>query len=147
MPFNGQNEWEFSWTAPLNNAGPITFYYATNCANNNTIATGDIIYISQFKIKPAVELSINMIQKKDINVFYDSQNACFDIQYLLSKEKNVAIKIIDMSGQELYSNSGGNKMSGTNHEKIKLKKELSTGVYFINISYDQQSFSRKVFVK
>ena len=39
--------WNWTWEAPATEQGAITFYVATNKANNNGNDNGDIIYLSQ----------------------------------------------------------------------------------------------------
>ena len=47
-----EHSWEFQWTAPDADIGPITFYTAGNAANNNFAPTGDYIYTTQSESTP-----------------------------------------------------------------------------------------------
>ena len=40
----GSNTWTFTWTAPSQAVGPVTFYAAGNAANSNNAPSGDHIY-------------------------------------------------------------------------------------------------------
>lgn len=42
--------WEFDWTAPQNDIGVVSFYYAGNAANNNGGTSGDRIYAASSNI-------------------------------------------------------------------------------------------------
>ena len=53
---NDENSWEFQWTAPDTDVGPITFYTAGNAANGNFTATGDYIYTEQAESIPPVPI-------------------------------------------------------------------------------------------
>ena len=44
---NDANSWEFQWTAPDADMGPVTFYAAGNAANGDSNTTGDYIYTKQ----------------------------------------------------------------------------------------------------
>lgn len=44
----------FDWVAPSTDIGPVTFYLASNAANNNFANTGDRIHTRSFTIQPAV---------------------------------------------------------------------------------------------
>ena len=44
---NDAHSWEFQWTAPDADIGPITFYAAGNAANGDFGATGDYIYTTE----------------------------------------------------------------------------------------------------
>jgi len=45
---------QFDWTPPATNAGPITFYVAGNAANGDHNFTGDLIYTSSVQLTPAI---------------------------------------------------------------------------------------------
>jgi len=45
---------QFDWTPPATNAGPVTFYVAGNAANGNGSNTGDQIYTSSVQLIPAI---------------------------------------------------------------------------------------------
>ena len=53
---NDENGWEFQWTAPDTDVGPITFYAAGNAANGNFTATGDYIYTEQVESIPPIPI-------------------------------------------------------------------------------------------
>jgi uncharacterized protein (TIGR03437 family) len=44
---------EFDWTPPGANVGPVTFYVAANAANNDFNSTGDRIHTRRFTVQPA----------------------------------------------------------------------------------------------
>ena len=62
---NDEHNWEFQWTAPDADIGPITFYAAGNAANGDfsPAGGGDYIYTTQSESTPAipVELGVNFI--------------------------------------------------------------------------------------
>jgi len=43
---------QFDWTPPATNAGPVTFYVAANAANGNNANTGDLVYTSSVQLTP-----------------------------------------------------------------------------------------------
>ena len=51
---NDAHSWEFEWTAPDADIGPITFYAAGNAANGDGGTTGDYIYTGQAESTPPV---------------------------------------------------------------------------------------------
>lgn len=56
--FNGQQnsaDWEFAWTAPAADSGPITLYAAGNAANGNFSTSGDYVYTTFLTIPEMVE--------------------------------------------------------------------------------------------
>ena len=51
---NNAHSWEFEWTAPDADIGPITFYATGNAANGDSGFTGDYIYTTQEKSTPPI---------------------------------------------------------------------------------------------
>src|SRR5436190_9210675 len=45
---------QFDWTRPATNTGPVTFYVAGNAANGDAAMTGDLIYTSSVELTPAI---------------------------------------------------------------------------------------------
>jgi uncharacterized protein (TIGR03437 family) len=45
---------QFDWTPPATNAGPVTLYVAGNAANGDGANTGDLIYTSSVQLTPAI---------------------------------------------------------------------------------------------
>lgn len=52
-----ENSWTFTWKAPAQSVGKVTFYAAGNAANNNNSQTGDLIYTKNVSMNPASALS------------------------------------------------------------------------------------------
>lgn len=50
---SGRSTYEFDWTPPATEAGPLTFYLAGNAANANGTNGGDRIYTRTFTLTPA----------------------------------------------------------------------------------------------
>jgi uncharacterized protein (TIGR03437 family) len=50
----GGAAFQFDWTPPATNAGPVTFYVAGNAANGDFNFTGDLIYTSNLQLTPAI---------------------------------------------------------------------------------------------
>lgn len=46
----GSHTWTFNWIAPAAGSGPVNFYGAFNCANNNGSESGDHIYLSSLAV-------------------------------------------------------------------------------------------------
>ena len=52
----GQGSWSFTWRAPAQSAGRVTFYAAGNAANGNGSNGGDFIYTTNAPITPGTTL-------------------------------------------------------------------------------------------
>jgi uncharacterized protein (TIGR03437 family) len=46
--------YQFDWTPPATNAGPVTLFVAGNAANGNNSPAGDLIYTSSMQLSPAI---------------------------------------------------------------------------------------------
>lgn len=51
----GPVTFEFDWTPPASDAGPVTLYVAANAANGNGSSSGDHIYTANVQLSPAVQ--------------------------------------------------------------------------------------------
>ncbi len=50
----GGAAFQFDWTPPATDAGPVTFYVAGNAANGNGASSGDFIYTSSVQLNPVI---------------------------------------------------------------------------------------------
>jgi len=50
----GGASFQFDWTPPSTNVGPVTFYVAGNAANGDANLTGDLIYTASAQLSPAI---------------------------------------------------------------------------------------------
>lgn len=147
-PSTGLNEWQFNWTAPAINEGPITFYYATNSTNNNGSNSGDQIRTSSFKIKPAFSSTIDeLVNENEVTAFYNSNEAAIDLKYNLEKDEKIGITIFDVSGKKMYSKNLENKTKGIHTTKIAFTTEISPGVYFIHLLIGNTKHTKKIFIQ
>ena len=143
----GNNEWTFEWTAPATAQGNIIMYYATNSTNNDKENSGDNIRISQFKLKPAGPSNIDeFMDKNEMSASYNNEGNFLDVRYTLKKQCSIQITVLDGLGQQIYMNTGEQKTPGTNTEKVELPSYISTGIYFVNLRYENNSVTRKIFI-
>ncbi len=144
----GFNEWTFDWTAPASNVGDIVFYYATNSTNNNNASTGDRIFLNTFRIRISPMFSINeLVDVQNANVFYDGEANQIIFNYFLKSDKKVNITIFDSFGREVFKQKNKSKNAGQQKDELSLRNQLSTGVYYVNLSIDNKSFSKKIIIK
>lgn len=55
----GQKAFDFTWTAPTDYTGQVTFYVAANAANGNGNANGDRVYTSTLQVSGAAVTSLS----------------------------------------------------------------------------------------
>lgn len=144
----GFNEWTFDWTAPSGDVGDIVFYYATNSTNNNNTATGDRIFNNTFRIRLSPLFSINeIVDVANTNAFYDGETNQIVLNYFLKKDKKVSVSVFDSFGREVFKLNNKSKNAGQQKDELSLKNKLSSGIYYINLSIDQKSFTKKISIQ
>lgn len=143
----GFNEWTFDWTAPSSNVGDIVFYYATNSTNNNNASSGDKIFRNTFRIKISPMFSINeIVDVQNANAFYDEETNQIVLNYFLKADKKVNINVFDSFGREVFKQKNKSKNAGQQKDELSLKNQLSSGVYYVNLSIENKSFSKKILI-
>ncbi len=140
--------WSFDWTAPSTNVGTITFYYITNCTNDNGANTGDALYESSFQIKPQATNSIQeLVEGGDIAVGYTPSNHSISITYALKHSSKVCINLFDVQGKDLKSIAQSVKTTGVHSDIIELGKNVNAGIYSLSFMINNQSISKKIFIQ
>ena len=144
----GFNEWTFDWTAPSGDVGDIVFYYATNSTNNNNTVTGDRIFNNTFRIRLSPLFSINeIVDVANTNAFYNSETNQIVLSYFLKKDKKISVSVFDSFGREVFKLNNKSKNAGQQKDELSLKNKLSSGIYYINLSIDQKSFTKKISIQ
>jgi len=144
---SGNNEWQFNWTAPAINEGNITLYYATNCTNDNQLASGDLIYTNTFKLKPNTGNSISeFINEESFVAFYNTSSSAFDLKYNLKKDESVFVSIIDASGKEIFKSNPELKSKGQINDQLMPLNSISSGIYFVNLFIGNTQTTKKISV-
>lgn len=139
-------QWTFNWTAPLVNEGKITFWYATNCTNNNGEETGDRIYLHSFQIHPDPAASVKEIADDyELKTFFDLETNEIAINYDLKGQRNVQIVVLDVTGKTIY-NGAQTKQNGKQKQKISLGSNYSRGTYLVQLQINDQKVTKKLIV-
>lgn len=116
--------WVFTWTAPMESVGDITFYAAINAANGNGNTGGDQIHLSQFTASPSVGIKDNLAS--ETVRFYP--NPATDFIYVESNpetQENSFIDIFDLHGQVVK------RVEITGMKQTVDIAGLNSGIYFV----------------
>lgn len=122
--------WMFTWTAPSEPVGDITFYAAINAANGNGNNTGDQIYLTQFTTSPVTSSVISATPGTSPQFFPNPSSGL--LSYDLSGTMISEITVINLNGQAVRKLS----VNGTNGT-IDLT-DLQKGVYIIHTPVSSQ---------
>lgn len=80
---NDAHSWEFEWSAPDADVGPITFYAAGNAANNDSGPTGDYIYTTQAEATPPVPVIAGVTLEIVADMALSTMDAVAGVSYTL----------------------------------------------------------------
>lgn len=118
--------WFFTWTAPAESSGDITFYAAINAANGDGGTGGDNIHLSQFTASPAVGISDNFATNP-ISFYPNPATDYIYIESKINEQQNTSMDIINLHGQLVKRV----EVSGSK-QTIDIS-EFDSGLYFIRI--------------
>jgi len=116
--------WVFTWTAPPESVGNITFYAAINAANGNGSTSGDQIHLSQFTASPAVGIRDNLASKA-VNFYPNPATDFIYVEAISKAQENNFMEIMNLHGQIVKR---------TEIKDIKQTvdiSELNSGIYFV----------------
>jgi hypothetical protein len=141
-------QWAFSWIAPATNVGDVTFYFASNAANNNGQNSGDQIFLSQKVFSPSSGAGIE--ETSNDAKFTAGYNAAsnklvLDFNYLAVGDMNV--NLVDMNGRSVFTYNLGQSEVGSNKETIALPSELTDGMYIVHFFVGNKAMSANILVK
>ena len=138
----------WSWVAPATNVGNVTFYVASNAANDNNLSSGDMIYLSQHIFTPASGAGIEET----------SNEANFEAGYNMATNKLVVnfnylgigemhLNLVDLNGRSVFTYDLGQSEIGENKETIALPSSLQEGMYVVHFFVGNKAMSANILVK
>ena len=137
----------FDWTAPANNAGNITFYFAGNASDANGDTLGDYIYKGNQVVTYNPNNSISELKNNnDISVYPMPVQDQFTLNYELKTTGKVNINLYSMQGVLVSKLSSKILNSGKHLENYYLPTQLSAGNYILSIESESGISSRKILI-
>lgn len=135
-----ENSWNFQWTAPANDVGPIKIYYAYNVTNNAFNTGGDNIYLNQFTLYPANTSPVCDAKGFDFDCYVSPNNTLAIITNYLVKTP-MRIAVYDLQGKEVFYKES--LISGKNME-LAIPNNILKGIYIISIKSNAFHQAKKV---
>ena len=125
---NDAYSWEFEWTAPDADIGPITFYAAGNAANNDLAPIGDYIYTTQGESIPPIPVVAGVSLEIVGETALSTMNAVESVSYTL-KVTNTG-NMMDTIALEASAEVGieGSVLGNLSENSIKLEAGASAEV-------------------
>lgn len=141
--------WLWTWNAPATNVGNVTFYVATNKANNNGNVTGDVIYLSQHVIAIAPDAGVSEIVKEQANfkAGYSVENNSLVLNFNTLSAGNLFVNLVDLNGKSVFTYDFGNVQIGENKQTIKLPAHIKNGMYVAHVFVNNNAMSANILVQ
>lgn len=139
--------WNWTWQAPATEQGAVTFYVATNKANNNGNNNGDVIYLSQ-----------HVFTNDDASIDELTVENNFSVGYALDKEEIViafstlsiaptSLNLIDLQGKSVWTKKLDTSTVGENKQFVSVPKHLPNGMYVVHFFLGNKSYSAPVSIQ
>ena len=139
---NSLNLWDFQWTAPASDVGPIKIYYAYNVAGYPyTNTSGDLIYTNHITLRPSNSTLTCNNEFLDFQCYVVDQNQLNIVSNINSSEKSI-IKIYNMIGEEVFIK----KLNFFNNQifQISLPSNLTSGTYIVSLKVGKEIKNQKI---
>lgn len=138
--------WNWTWTAPASGTGNVTFYVASNKANNNGNDNGDVIYLSQHVFSEASSADIEENSSESVKVYFDASSNTIHAKFDALSVSSAALKLIDLSGKVAFNTTLGASEIGENTREIKLNESLKSGTYIVTLEIGRKVYSKKIII-
>jgi len=152
----GAIQWKMKWTAPPTNVGTITFWYATNCTNNNGFNSGDELFLSHFQIRPVADTTSvdttvttgirQFALQNSLRAYQESNSQNLSINFSTYKEQNGKITLHDITGK-LILEKEVRFAPGHNMERIRLPENCCEGPYVVKVYADNKLYTNKIILE
>jgi hypothetical protein len=136
--------WNWTWEAPATEQGPITFYVATNKANNNSNDNGDLIYLSQHVFLNDDASIDELVQENNFTVGYSSEKDAILVSFATLSIVPTSLNLVDLQGKSVYAKKLGATQVGKNQEWVSLPQHLSNGMYVVHFFVGNKAYSAPI---
>lgn len=144
---SSQNSWLWTWVAPTAGTGDVTFYVATNAANDNNNTSGDAIYLSTHTFPEANASVEENTFKHNFKAGYSVSNREVVIDFNANTIGDMVVNVVDMNGRSVYTEKLGSSELGENNERVRLPEEIEGGIYVVHFFVGNKAMSAKIMVQ
>lgn len=139
--------WAWTWTAPASNVGTVTFYVATNSANNDNTNGGDMIYLSQHQLSSFASVDEQEADKLNFTAGYAPESNTVVLNFSSLTSEDMFFNLVDMNGKSVYTKSLSESFIGTNKQTIALPSEVKNGMYSATLFVGNKPMSANIMVQ
>jgi hypothetical protein len=144
---NTQTFWAWTWDAPATDVGDVTFYVATNAANNNNANSGDMIYLSTHTINGTASVDETEMLDFAFEAGYSISNNTVVVDFNSVVSEEMFFNLVDLNGRSVYTKNLGSAIIGSNQEEIQLPETLENGIYVVNFFVGNSAMSQNIMVQ
>lgn len=138
--------WNFTWTAPSGNAGPITFYATGNAADGNGQRTNDHIYSISFTVDAAVGINESSNAQPQLSVYPNPSQDMLNVETTAAEGALLQIQVYTMDGKLAHSLFQGTHHGGTVVRTFNID-QLAAGSYVLSVAIDGKQQAARLFEK
>lgn len=144
----GKGQWSFSWTAPVNDEGPVTLYVAAVSANNDGTDKGDEVYTDSLQaMGVATGLNRSGTDGIKVSVYPNPVKGAFVLSLISPAEGYTEIVLTDLQGNKVCGLWQGNLGKGLRKLPLQLASSVAKGFYLVCIRQASGSFTHKILVE
>ncbi len=142
-----QTNWLWTWTAPATNVGDVTFYVATNSANDDGATTGDMIYLSQHVIGSVASVNEEEISLNSFNAGYNPSANAVTVDFTSLTSEVMSFNLVDMNGKSVFAKNMMESEIGVNEHTVELPTDIDNGMYVVNFFVGNNPMSANILVQ
>jgi hypothetical protein len=139
--------WAWTWTAPATNVGDVTFYVASNSANDDGATSGDMIYLSEHTIGSFASVNEESIAESSFNAGYNASANKVVVDFTSLTSGDMFFNLVDMNGKSVYSKSMSSALVGENKHSVMLPASIDNGMYVVNFFVGNKAMSANILVQ
>ena len=134
----------FDWTAP--SSGTVNVFLCGNATNNNAVAdAADNVYLYRPVLTPVTTGIKDNNQTISLNVFPNPATDNINVAFNLNQSSVISMNLFSVDGKLIRTFE--NKVVGQGYFNQSYSTEgLSKGIYFLKVSSESFSESKKIFV-
>ena len=140
-------EFNFSWTAPATNVGPVTFFYSGIAADADGNETGDYVYAGSQVANPNTT-AINIVKAEASTSVYPNPASSFmNVTYTAKQSGTVSMNLFNLNGQLVQKQIASSSQPGLHTESIRNLNEIPIGIYMLQTIVDGSANIQKVIIQ
>ncbi|HNX86709.1 MAG TPA: T9SS type A sorting domain-containing protein [Bacteroidales bacterium] len=131
--------WNFTWTAPAAGTGTVTFYGAFTINK-------PVTKLSTLEIPENVNTAVPDQEQQAFSVYPNPVSEALSISYSYDQRAFTRIDLLTVSGQKVRQLFAEEETTGDHTQTFRLRGIVIPGIYFVQLTTDSQSVTKKIIV-